>query len=212
MGLLSDFFGGSARRDLRNAKAAADASLEKGYNDAQGYNQQAYDTLTPWTSQGLTANTTYSNAIGLGSDADRESAQSRYFSDPVMDKVLGSSSNALLKHLNATGQSGGAVAKEAAARVGLEGYNNWLNRLQGLGTQGGQYATGQAGIRQNQGDLAYGYGATKAGNETNFGNAMAQGRSTGINNLMKVAELAANVYTGGLYGAAKGAATGLMKR
>lgn len=104
-----------------------------------------------------------------------------------MQSILSDQSNALLRQLNARGNTYGGKAALAGARVGRENYEGWLNRLMGQGQQGGQYAGQQASIRMGQGDLDFGYGATKAGQEINFGNAMAQNRNTGINNLLNIA-------------------------
>lgn len=134
----------------------------------------------------------YGHAIGLGTDEQRTAAQSRYFSDPAMSAILGQSSNRLLRQLNARGNTYGGKAALAGARVGLENYEGWLNRLMGQGQQGGQYAGQQAAIRSGQGDLRYGFGATKAGQEINYGNARAENRNTGINNLLNIASTAAD--------------------
>lgn len=195
MGFFQDFFGSSAKKDLRNAKAKSDAALDQGYQSAQGRYDEAFDMFTPYAEQGSEANRLYGHAIGLGTDEERAAAQSRYFSDPAMSAVLGQQSNALLRQLNARGNTYGGKAALAGARVGLENYGGWLNRLSDQGQQGGQYAGQQAGIRMGQGDLDYGYGATKAGNEINFGNAMAQSRSTGVNNLLNLAGTAAKAYS-----------------
>jgi hypothetical protein len=126
----------------------------------------------------------YGQALGLGTDAQRQAVQSRYFDDPATAAVLGQQSNALLRGLNSRGQSGGGMAALAGARVGVEGYNGYLNRLQGLGTQGQQAATTQSNIDLGQGDLNWGAAATKAGNDINASNAMAQSRGIFSNNLL----------------------------
>ncbi len=196
MGFLSSFFGGDQRKDIRNASKQANAYLDEGYGSAQGYNEQAYNELEPWATEGLAANRTYQQAIGLGTPEERATAQARYFDDPAMQDVLGQQTNALLRKFNASGSgTGGGRLALAGARVGLENYGGWLNRLQGLGAQGGQYATGQAGIRQGQADTAWGYGATKAGNAINTGNAVAGTRNVGINNLLGAVGTAAKAYT-----------------
>jgi hypothetical protein len=191
VGFFSDFFGGSARKDLRNAKSKSDAALAEGYEGATGRYDEAYDLFTPYAEQGQQANQLYGHAIGLGTDEEREAAQSRFFSDPAMQSILGDQSNALLRQLNARGNTYGGKAALAGARVGRENYEGWLNRLMGQGQQGGQFAGQQAGVRMGQGDLDFGYGATRAGNEINYGNAQAANRSTGVNNLLNVAGTAA---------------------
>lgn len=186
MGFFDSFFGKDQEEDIKRAKKKSDKALDSGYQGANSYYDQGYDQLNPYAQQGTQANSLYGQAIGLGTDEERAAAQMRYFTDPAFQSVLGQQSNALLRNLNARGQSGGGKAMMAAGRLGTENYNNWLNRLQQQGQQGGQFASQQSNIRLGQGDLRYGYGATKAGNEINYGNAMAANRNTGINNLLNL--------------------------
>jgi hypothetical protein len=48
----------------------------------------------------------------------------------------------------------------------------------------------------SQGDNAFGYGATKAGNAINYGNAMAQAKGIGVNNLLGLAGTAIKAWGG----------------
>ena len=187
MGFLQDLTGASARKDLRNAKAASDAALQSGYDQAQPYYEQAYSEYQPYAEGGSAAQTRYNQLLGLGTPEERATAQQSYFSDPAFQEILGQQSNALLRQLNARGNTYGSKAALAGARVGYENYNDYLNRLMGQGQQGLTAANAQAGIRSGQGDLRYGFGATQAGNEINYGNARAENRTTGINNLLNVA-------------------------
>lgn len=182
---MSSFFGGDQRKDLRQANAQATAALDKGYGEAQGFNEQAYGELEPYAQRGEAGAAAYSDALGLGTPEGRAKAQASYFDDPAMQAVLGQESNALLRRFNAGGNAtGGGKLALAGTRVGLEGYNKYLDRLSGIGTQGAQISTQQAGIRQGQGDLAMGLGQTKAGQSINFGNAMSASRNVGVNNLL----------------------------
>lgn len=194
MSFWGSFSGSDQRRDTRNAKNASDKALDSGFNNATTLYNQASDIQQPYVDQGREGFAQYNNAIGLGSDADRAQIQSRYFDDPAQAAVLGQQSNALLRNLNARGQSGGGMAALAGQRVGIEGYNNWLNRLQGVGAQGQQAATTQSNIKLGQGDLNFGYGATKAGSEINYGNAQAANRGILGNNLLNVAATAAKAF------------------
>lgn len=190
MGFFSNLTGGDSRRDIRRSKARAEGLLTEGYEGATGRYDEAFDIFTPYAEQGQEANRLYGQAIGLGTDAEREAAQSRYFQDPAMQSILGDKSNALLRQLNARGNTYGGKAALAGARVGRENYEGWLNRLMGQGQQGGQYAGQQAGIRMGQGDMTYGFKSSLAGNEINAGNAIAGTRNTGINNLLGAGETA----------------------
>ncbi len=196
MGFLSDFFGGSARKDLRRAKAASNAELDAGYNEASGLYDQAGAMYDPYVAEGRTGSATYSQAIGLGTPEEQAAAQQRYFNDPAMLAVLGQQSNALLRKYNAGGSgTGGGRLALAGTRVGLENYGNWLDRVKGVGDQGLTATGAKSNVLLGKGDMRFGLGATKAGSEINFGNAMAQSRSIGINNLLGVLGAGAKAYS-----------------
>jgi hypothetical protein len=200
MSFFGSLFGGDATKAIKKSSKKAEAQLGAGYQEGNQYYNQGYDQLTPFTQQGQNAYTTYGNALGLnGQDAQR-TAEATYFNDPAMQSVLSQQSNALLRQINARG--GGTNTSQlgqAGAKIGLQNYQNWLGQLQGLGQQGGQYATNQSNIRLGQGDLRYGYGATLAGNSVNTGNALAQASQLPINNLLGIVGAGAR-FAGGFNG------------
>lgn len=184
MGFFSNLTGGESRRDIKKAKAKAEGYLQAGFDEAQPRYEEAYQLFEPYAQSGQQANERYNQLLGLGTPEERDAAQATYLSDPAFQGMLGIESNRLLKQLNARGETYGGKAALAGARVGLEGYGNYLNRLLGQGQTGFNATTNQAGIRTGQGDMRYGLGTTLAGNEINAGNAIAATRSTGINNLI----------------------------
>lgn len=194
MGWLQDFTGSSAKKDLRRSKAAADAELTAGYNEASGQYDDAYDLFNGYASQGAEGATAYRNAL-LGTPEQKQALYDNYTSDPGMQGLLGLQSNALLRRLNSAGSgTGGGKLALAGARVAQEGYGGFLDRLSGLGQQGFAATSSQAGIRTGLGDMRMNLAGTRAGNEVSFGNAMAQNRSTLSNNLLNVAGTAVKAY------------------
>lgn len=195
MGFFGDFFGSSARRDIRNSNKKANAALDAGYGQQQGYYNQAAGQFSPYAQQGGAANTFYGNALGLnGADAQAGSIDT-LTNNPLFQGQLANDSNALMRSLNARGQSGGGLANIAAQRVFQQTAGDWLNRYRDAGQQGFQAAGQIAGVRMGQGDNAMGYGATKAGNAINYGNAMASARNIGVNNLMGAIGTGIKAYT-----------------
>jgi len=168
--------------------------LEQGYGQSQQRYDQAFDQFNPYAQQGGAANAMYGNLLGLNGADARDQAQGVITSDPMFQGAMGQQSNALLRQLNARGASGGGQAHLAAQRVLQSNYDNVLNRYAGAGQQGMQAAGAQAGIRTAQGDNAYGYGATRAGNAINYGNAMASAKGIGVNNLLALGGLATQAY------------------
>lgn len=183
MSIIGSFFGGDQRKDIRNASAKATKELDTGYAGANDYYNQAYGLYEPYAQQGQADQTTYRNALGLGTQAEQQAAQERYLSDPMQQAQLGQASNQLLRNLNAKG-AGAGVQALGASRVASEQYGGWLNRLQGLGQQGLQVAGAQSGVRQGQGDLRWNLAGSKAGNAINTGSAIANSRTQGVNNLL----------------------------
>ena len=106
MGFFDSFTGASQRRDIRNTNAQATAALDQGYNQSQGYYNQAADLLAPQAQTGQAANAFYDNALGLNGADARSQAQGVITSDPLWTGQLGQDQNALLKMMNARGESG----------------------------------------------------------------------------------------------------------
>lgn len=204
MSFWSDFTGNSARDDLTIAKGKADKALREGYNTANTRYDQAYGEYAPYAdvgAQGMADNDVYRQAIGLGTAEQQTAAQDRYFNDPALERAMQPQFNAMQRYLNARGSAAGGKASLAAARVANEGYQGWLDRTRDVGQNamatGFNASNARAGIRAGQGDLAYGYGATKAGNAINYGNAAAGTRGILSNNLMNLAGTAAKAFAAG---------------
>jgi hypothetical protein len=194
LSFFSAFTGSAQRRDLRRANTQATQALDKGYGEAMGRYDQAAGMFDPYVQEGRAGSQFYSNALGLNGEEARNQAQGVITSDPMWSGKLAQDQNAMMKYMNARGQSGGGMAAMAGQRLLLDNYNNALNRYNDLGQQGFQATGAQAGIRQGQGDAAYGFGATKAGQSINYGNAMAQARGIGVNNLLGVAGAGLNAF------------------
>ena len=184
MGFFSNLSGGQQRSDIRRSTAQANSMIDQGFNESQGYYDQAAGLYDPYTQQGGKAATMYADLLGINGGDARSEAQGVLTSDPLFQGGLAQDSNALLKQLNARGQSGGGLANIAAQRVLQQNYGSWLDRYNQAGQQGFQATNALAGVRAAQGDNAYGAAATKAGLALGKGNALASTRNTGINNLM----------------------------
>ena len=194
MGFFSDFTGASARSDINKANKNANAALDQGYNTSQGYYDKAAGSFDPYVSSGTAGQKMYGDLLGLNGTDARSSAQGIITSDPLWSGKLGEDTNAVLKNLNARGMGASGTAALAGQRVLLQNYNDVLDRYQGMG-QTGLSATGQrAGVLTGQGDNAYGFGATKANQALQYGNAMAGTRNTGLNNVLAVLGTGAKAY------------------
>ncbi len=198
MGFFSAFTGKAQKKDLMRADAKATAALDQGYGQQQGYYDQAAGLMDPYAQEGRQAGTFYNNALGLnGADAANE-AYGTMAGNPIFQGQLAQDSNAVARMLNARGAGGGGQAQLAGQRVFQQNMGNWLDRYKQQGQQGFQATNALAGLRTGQGDNAMGYGATKAGQSINYGNALAASRGIGVNNLMGLAGTALKAY-GAMY-------------
>lgn len=218
MGLLSSFLGKDQKRDIQGANKQANAALKQGYDGAYQDYTDAGNYFQPYAAYGESAmnggnaaNTFYEDALGLNGADAAATATGTIAGNPLFQGQLGQDSNAVARMLNAQGNSGGGKAQLAAQRVFQQNASNWLDKYRGaaqdatqreqFGVNTGLNATNaMAGYRADRGNLAYGYGATRAGNAINYGNAMAAARGVGINNILGLASTAAQAY---------GAATGV---
>ncbi len=190
MGFFDAFTGGSQKKAIRQASAKANAELDAGFEGANQRYDEAFDLFTPYAQQGAEGATAYRNAL-LGSPEERAGVFNAYSQDPAMAGILGQQTNQLLRKYNASGSgTGGGRLALAGARVGLENYNSYLDRLGGLGGQGLQVAGAQSGIRSGQGDLRWNLAGTKAGNSIQTGSALANASTGSMNNLLKLGGLA----------------------
>ena len=156
---------GQARTDVNSGYRNALSSLARGTNQAVG----AYQ---PYSETGQNANTLYSNALGLNGAAAQQTFQQNYQADPFRDANADFANNALMQVLNARGLSGSGAAAAAVAqeslRRGSEDYNNYLNRLSGLQSQGAQTAGNIANLYANQGQQAAQYGYNQGSDLANI--------------------------------------------
>ena len=172
---------GQARTDANTGYSNALSALNSGVNKAAAQYQ-------PYSETGQNANTMYSNALGLNGAAAQQTFQQNYQADPFRDANANFANNALMQVLNARGLSGSGAAAAAVAqeslRRGSEDYNNYLNRLSGLQSQGAQTAGNLASLYANQGQQAAQYGmqngsdlANISGQQANLGYNYGQGQA-----------------------------------
>ena len=114
MGFFSNLSGGQQRSDIRRSTAQANSMIDQGFNESQGYYDQAAGLYDPYTQQGGKAATMYADLLGINGGDARSEAQGVLTSDPLFQGGLAQDSNALLKQLNARGQSGGG--RQVSAR------------------------------------------------------------------------------------------------
>ncbi len=193
--LVGNFTGAKSRKDLTKAKEKADAALASGYETGRADITAGIGKLDPYETGGRAGFDAYLASLGLGGDAARRRVQDAYFNDPIQNALMDRITRANTRAFTARGMSNSGAATSALTNALLANYSAYQDRLRTVGDTGFQAAGGQAGLFKSRGDMAYGYGATKAGNEIEYGNAMAKSRDSGINNLFKLGELGVKAYS-----------------
>lgn len=199
-----------ARGELTTGYAGGRTDLTTGY-------QAAIDRLDPYTQQGNKAQSLYGQALGLdGQPAQQEFYSTYAASDPFRQFNEDRTNQAIMRSFNAGGNLGSGRAALAASRANLErgsiDLNAYLDRLAGV-SQSGQQVAGQiAGYEANRGqqlgnlsvgqgsdlaNLTYGNAQQLAGNQVAMRNGIANAQTAGVNNWLKLGELAVQAATGG---------------
>lgn len=192
MSFFGSLFGSDQRKDLRRANKQATAAIDQGLQEGVSAYEQGRARLDPYAQTGGQANAMYAAALGLqGPEAQRNFMDS-YLEDPTQEL----SHRAVARQMAARGLTDSGASRLAAARVWQEGYGNHLNRLSGVSQQGQQAAGQQGQFDAGIGDMRFGTGQLRANQAIGFGNAMAESRNIGLNNLLSIAGTAARFIPG----------------
>lgn len=218
MGLFDIF----SDQPAKDAAAARQFGLQKGYQDASGQYGQARDALTSnFTAAGKPFQTLFdqsqggSNAYGDATGANGPEGQARaranFQSSPGFDFQLNTGIDALTRAGNAKGVATGNTLRDAqtyGSGLAQQDWGNYVNRLQpylgaGQSAAGGiagvdtGLGTGLANNYQGQGGLAFntatGQGDAQA--SANLAKYNASGNMWGA--LFKGADIAAKAFGGG---------------
>jgi hypothetical protein len=181
-----DFFGNKARKDMSRANAQATAALSEGYGQQTAAYDQAAGMYDPYIASGGKASGMYDDFLGLNGQGNALEAYTNLASNPAFSGKLAQDSNAVARNLNARGMGAGGTAALAGERVLQQNIGNWLDRYATAGRQGFEATGAKSNITMGKGDNAMGYGATRAGQAVNYGNALSQTRNAGLNNLLAI--------------------------
>ena len=210
MGWLQDFLGDSARDDIAAGAKSANANLDAGLNagtqsyaDAGRSAASRLDAFKTYADAGTASAKRYADATGVnGVDAQR-AVQQEYMNDPLQNMLMDRITRANTRAFTATGMNNSGAATTSLTNNLLDNWRNYQTSLKtgaDLGQMGLTAASGQAGIDQATGqaigDAQISTANQKAGIDTSQANATAGTRSTGINNLLNIASLGVQAYTG----------------
>ena len=213
--MLGSFTGATQKKYANQAYERATAQFAQGRDkglDAygQGYSQ-AQGYLTPYSQQGSQANNLYGTYLGLnGADAQRSALADYAGADPFRQYNEDMANRGMARQFNRMGMLDSGNMRLATARASLErgsqDYNNYLQRLAGLGQQGYGAASMLGNFAMQNGSNVAGlwnnFAKNQAGAEVQRANALAQAAGILPNNLMRLGGLAIGAYTGmrGMFG------------
>lgn len=206
MKFLDSFFGKSQRRDMSRANQKYNSFLTKGRGDAiaaldRGKTESAsyYQPYSQMGEQGRDDYDLYRKAIGLkGADGYGEAFET-FESDPFREYRSQNAGNAIrdqFRRYNAQGMGNSGANMLALGRIGAEyaqkDVDDFRSRLMGAGQYGTQLGYGadsaMAGITSadaaRRADLEASIASARGNQAIGYGNAMAESRNIGFNNLM----------------------------
>jgi hypothetical protein len=196
-GIFGNFNGAKSKADLARGKQQSDTDLEQGYNTGRSDLTGAADRLNSFATGGANANNRYLDLLGInGTDAQR-TAQGGYLNDPMQNALMDRIQKANTRAYTARGMNNSGAATQSLTNNLVDNYRQYEQQVGQAGAQGLQATTTQSGIDTQKGNMAYGYGATKAGNDINYAKSQSDAENTGINNLWKGLGVVANFVPGG---------------
>jgi hypothetical protein len=194
--LVGNFTGSKSKADLARGKAQSDADLSTGYNTGRSDLGAASDRFNSFAQGGQAANTRYLDTLGINGADAQKTAEGAYFNDPVQNSLMDRITKANTRAYTARGMNNSGAATQSLTNSLLDNYRQYQSQLAGAGSQGLAATGSQANLGAQQGQMAYGYGATQAGNDINFAKSQSEAENTGINNLFKIGQIAASAYGG----------------
>jgi hypothetical protein len=157
---------GNATGALTNYAGQAQGTLQNGVNAAVGTVQGSNANYQPYATNGGAASGMLSNALGLNGTAGNAAATSAFQQAPGYQYQLDQSTGAAQRAAAASGMNASGNTLSAVSQLGSnlanQGYNTWLQNLQGVGSQGLSAAQGISGNNAAAGGYQYGGGTTGA--------------------------------------------------
>lgn len=184
---------------ITNFQNTGNNIINTGEAKSEGALNSAIGAYQPWVTSGGAANTMYANANGLNGADGNAAATSAFQAGPGYQFAMDQGTQAALRGASAAGMlnSGNTLTAldEYGQGVANQGFNSWLDRLNGMSTQGLQAAAGQAS----------GYGAKSelyqntAGDRLGLESGVTQGL-LGVNNQIAQAKEAKTAAQGSFLG------------
>lgn len=194
MSFWDDFTGASARKDIQKGKAQATGQINAGETAALGSFGTATGRLDPYATGGRSGFDAYLASLGLSGADAQKGIESTYFNDPIQNALMDRITRANTRRFTGVGMGNSGAATQSLTNALLANWGAYQDRLKGVGDTGFGAATTQGGYDTHAGDTQFAAGQHRAGIDIGTANAIAQSRSTGINNLLNVAGTVAKFF------------------
>ncbi len=189
MGFFGQLLSGKdSKADLADAKRKGDAALEEGFDTGMGKLDEAGHKLDAFSSPNALKRLL--DALGVNGPEAQAAVEGEYMNDPIqkqmMDRIASANTRRFTSMMPGSQGNNSGAATQSLTNSLLDNWRKYQEQLQTPAGMSQDAAKTQAGFLKDEGDMAYGHGATKAGNEINYGKERAGLESTGINNIIKL--------------------------
>lgn len=207
-----DLFGQGARKDIKKGYRDSREMLQEGYDqgraDIGDYYGRGLEFINPFMQGGQRANALYLDYLGANGPEAQKAAFANFQQDPGYQQQLQAGIGALDNSATARGGLYSGAAMKGVANYGQQfqrqAFNDRMAQLGGAAQQGQQAGIAGAGLASQTGaqlgNMAFGFGQQNAANRINYGNALAQNRNVGMNNLLGIAGLGMKAFGFGGFG------------
>lgn len=168
-----------AAKELAAAKAKADADLKSGYDTGRSDMGGAIDRLDDFSNPAAIKR--YYDSLGINGADALGGVEHDYMADPIQNALMDRITKANTRAFTSRGMSNSGAATQSLTNSLLDNWRQYQQQLAGAGQTSLGAATTQSGIQKSMGDMAFGYGSTLAGNDINYGNAVAANKTAGAN-------------------------------
>jgi hypothetical protein len=190
MGLASDFMGTSGKKALHKSFNESEIALKEGFKGGISALEEGTDRFNEYGELGDQANRDYYASIGMLGPEEQARVQGYYTGDPIQNAINDRLARANNRWQTGRGMGNSGAAVQALTNTLYDQYDKFREKLRTGGAMGFQARSAQSALDAKRGDMTYGYGATRAQNRINYGNALMQQSQVGPANFLKVGELA----------------------
>lgn len=167
---------------IGRGRDAALSEVDRGYRAANGYLDTAARGYDPYVQAGGAATQLYSDSLGLNGADGNARAVSAFQAGPGYTWAVDQATDAAARKAASLGLAASGNTLDAITRLSQnlanQEYGGWQTRLSGLSGQGLQATGAQAGVREQQANLASTTGTQRAGIVTDAAGRQASAAGT----------------------------------